>query len=163
MNVRLFVLCVASVVLVACSNGGTAPSSTIRSGAGSGSMPGGSLTAVANGLPFAADTVSATVTGSTLAVRATEASGRAIELDLVLTASRTGTYAIAGTASTRGRYVQQVAVWEAFGATGGSGSVVITAFTSSRVAGAFSFVAQAVSGGAIGEATVTAGTFDAPR
>lgn len=45
-------------------------------------------------------------------------------------------------------------------APGSTGSIVITTYTSNRIAGTFSFTAAALSGGATGTLTVTNGSFD---
>lgn len=70
-----------------------------------------------------------------------------------------GTYVI-GTGATVGTHTYQGQTWSASSAQG-SGSIVVTTSTSTRVAGTFSFVLQPdVASGATGTRTVTQGVFD---
>jgi hypothetical protein len=162
-----------AALLVACGGGGgdaTSPS-------GGNQNPGGStgttqMTATINGQSFAASGTAAVFaaqldanSGSYLLSGVeTAASARAITFSFSGIAGP-GTYplgvdgvSVAGGIGSVS--VSATNVWTT-GLTGGSGTITITSLTTTRIAGTFTFTANAAGGNATGTQSITNGSFDA--
>ena len=114
------------------------------------------LTAVIDGTAFTATNVAAAHTGNTLSITATAASQQ-----IVLTVpnvTSTGTFSLAAGQGSTGQVLVAPQGWTT-AATGGTGSVTITAYSSTAATGTFTFSAPAGTGGAAGTKVVTAGSF----
>jgi len=135
--------------LLAC--GGDSP-------AGPGNVLGnGPVTALVDGVAWTAVAAVATNGGGFIAVGASAAGGEG--LGFAVQGTTTGTYNIGGTSPTNANYSIGGSSWVAGGMTG-SGSIVITTLTSTRVAGTFAFEAVSLTGGLPATKSVTQGMFD---
>lgn len=126
---------------------------------GPGQPVNGSMTAKIDGGNWSASVaVAATYTGNILAIAGTDGNGRTIGFATV--ASAPGTTSIATTVGANASLTIGANAWSA-GSTIGSGTMVITALTTTGARGTFQFVLSPVaSSGATGTRNITEGTFD---
>lgn len=168
---QLALAIVVSVAVTSCGedNNPAGPSIGIGSGSsgGSGSGSSGSRTLSAridNGSWTATSAVTASLTSGVLSVSGTDPS---YSLAFVIAATAPGTYVIPGTTGVQaGNNAVLVslangssnAAWAA-GASGGTGTVMITSLSTSAVSGTFSFLMVPSSTSATQTRSVTSGTF----
>ena len=121
--------------------------------------PDGTLTATIDGVPWSAQTVSAVRSGDVIGVGASDFDQTG--LGFAFEDNGPGTYTIGPGEVNNGLYNVGAAGWNAT-AFQGSGSIVVTTATDTRVVGTFEF--EAVSVGQTPETTVsvTNGVFDLP-
>ncbi|NNE44443.1 MAG: hypothetical protein HKN12_09555 [Gemmatimonadetes bacterium] len=137
-------------------SGGTGATGGGTGGGGGGGTFGGTMTATLDGAPWNASIVTANATGTFIAVGASDASGLAVGFNFDQTGP--GSYPIASGETTQALIATQAGVWNAGGVVG-SGELVITVLTATRVAGTFTFTFD---GPGLTPATrsLTAGSFD---
>ncbi len=156
MRIRLFGAILILGLTAAC--GGDGPT-----GPGGDTLANGSFSARVDGSSFSA--VAATVVasntgqaGTILAVGAGTSAGNSLGFAWI--DSGPGTYAINQSTAANATYTESGRIWSAQFGNQGSGSIVVTTRTATRVAGTFSFVMVAAGGGASGNKTITQGAFD---
>jgi len=138
------------LALVAACGGGDGPT-------GPGGLINGTFSARVDGSAFNATSATVLVNGNITSIGAGNAAGQGMGFAWV--DAGPGTYAISTLSPTNATYTITGGGWVA-GVTGGSGSVVVTTRTATRVAGTFSFVMVPSSGTASGNKTITQGSFD---
>ena len=117
----------------------------------------GTLTASIDGSAFTATTVTGTYASNVLAFSGLGGSGTQILISIP-NVTTTGTFDVGIGQAGVAQVVVGTQVWTT-ALTGGTGSVVITALSSSQASGTFTFTAPASTGGATGTKVVTSGTF----
>lgn len=148
---RLRALLPVILLLVPAACGSDGPSEPNPPGA-----PNGTMTAMIDGVAWSATIITPGITGGISAIGGSDG-GRTLAWAWV--ESGTGTYQIGGAVGFNANLTVAGGTWVANN-TGGSGTLVVTTRTASRVAGTFSFTMTAGSGNASGTKTVTQGTFD---
>lgn len=127
-------------------------------GPGGNTLTNGTFSAQVDGASFNATVaIVGQVTGGIVSIAASNQAGQSIGFAWV--DAGLNTYTVGSTSPTNGSYSFTGAGWAA-NVAGGSGSIVVTAKTSNRVAGTFSFVLIPTSGTASGNKTITQGSFD---
>jgi Family of unknown function (DUF6252) len=140
------------LVSVSCSSGSGSPN---PDGGGGG---GRTLSADVDGTAFSATLLAtATVVGGEVGIIGSDSSGKEIAIAVVTTT--VGTFPIPGSTGASIEYTDQGATWESSESTGGTGTLTITSFTSTEIAGTFSGM-LAPQGSTTGTATLTNGLFD---
>ncbi len=159
MRIRRFGAALVFGLAAAC--GGDGPSGP--SGPDGNTLANGSFSARVDGASFNA--VAATIVassagqaGTILAIGAGTSAGNSLGFAWI--DSGTGTYAINQAVAANATYTEAGRSWSAQFGNQGSGSIVVTTRTATRVAGTFSFVMVPVGGGASGNKTITQGAFD---
>jgi hypothetical protein len=148
-RMRVAGLAVAATIWLGCGgDGNTGPNNNPDNG---------SMSAKVDGSNWSASNVAATRTNGFVGVGA-----GASDLSTISFAfpDHTGTFQVGGQDGTNASFISGGKSWTAAFGTGGSGTITVTTLSATRVAGTFSFVAPAISGGATGNKTVTNGTFD---
>lgn len=149
MKLRIL-LCTLLLIPVACgSDGPSEPNPP-------GGAPNGTLAATIDGVPWSATIITPGITGGISAIGGSDG-GRTLAWAWV--EGGTGTYQIGGSVGFNASLTVAGGTWVANNTTG-SGTLVVTTRTSSRVAGTFSFTMGPGSGNASGTKSVTQGTFD---
>ena len=120
----------------------------------------GSMSASIDGTAFSGTlAVTASRSGTTLSIAALGSNSRQLSLNLVDVAA-TGNIAIGAGSASMAQYSSGAQAWVS-NVAGGSGTVVVTTLTSTRLAGTFSFTAvPSTTTGATGNKAVTSGAFD---
>jgi len=149
MRTRLVVALGLALISLACgSNEPTGPAP----------LANGTYRAKINGADFNAMSAAVVSSGGLYSLGGGNAAGQTIGFAWVNAGP--GTYPIGGAATTIATHTHSGQVWSASTAQG-SGSIVVTTTSATRVAGTFSFVLQAdAASGATGTRTVTEGVFD---
>ena len=149
---------VTKLLVVLAMFGATACGNDDPAGPGGGD---GDLSATIDGDDWTADLAAvATRTNNVIGIGAGDSHGdRSIGIGFI--DAGTGTYAISATNATNALLIEGQKSWAASAGVGGSGSLVITTLTATRVAGTFSFnVVPNANSGATGNRTITNGEFD---
>lgn len=151
-NLTVVTLTLITFLVASCSKDDSSTSPTAS---------GGSMTASIDGSSWSSSMITqATVQGGVLAVAGQDGSVRQIQLRVINFAGQ-GTYAIGSGNMHLATVVTGTTANEMFTANmiAGSGSIVITESTASRVKGTFTFTARNTAGGT---KSVTNGNFDVP-
>ena len=117
------------------------------------------MSAMVDGVQWTATVAFATTTGGIVAVGGSTAAGDGI--GFAFQGATTGTYTLGAATVHTANYTDSGAanVWAAGGPVG-SGSIVVTTLTASRVAGTFSFQVVSSTGGTPATRSITQGSFD---
>jgi hypothetical protein len=147
---------------VGCGTSTTGPSSSTVHSCGAGSFQ-GSMTAAINGSSFTATCLlSVKATGGILAIGGTDVSQANLmtfrDITFAVAAAGVGTFTLGPSGNNASFGIGGSQLWEAGASFGGSGTVTITAFSSTAVSGTFSFNLVAGPGGS-GTKTITNGSF----
>jgi len=116
----------------------------------------GTMSARIDGTQWTASTITPGITGGISAIGGSDGTRT---LAFAWVEAGTGTYQIGTAVGFNGNLTIAGGIWVANGSAG-DGTLVVTTRTSDRIAGTFSFVMTAGSGGASGTRTVSQGTFD---
>jgi len=149
---RLTRLATPILLVLAAACGGS--NSTGPSG---NNLPNGTFLAKVDGSNFNAISATVLTAGQITSIGAANTAGHSMGFAWV--EAGTGTFSISATSPNNALYTVGGAGWTA-GPGGGSGSVTVTTRTATRIAGTFSFVLAASTGGATGTRTITNGSFD---
>jgi hypothetical protein len=159
---RLLTVTVALLASVACSGSSTSATSPTNTGGVPVTPLHGTMTASIDGSSWTAVAINtATYTNGLLSIGGADGSNPIRSIALALTVAGPGTFAM-GTLPSAANAVLSIGIGPTWTANvgGGSGTITITAISSTGTSGTFFFTAVPAAGGATGTHTVTSGTFN---
>jgi Family of unknown function (DUF6252) len=159
---RLMPLTVVLLASAACGGSSTSATGTANSGGTTVTQLHGTMTASIDGSGWTAIAITtASYTNGILSIGGADGSSPIRSIGLALTTAGPGTFTI-GSLPSAANAVLSIGIgptWTA-NAGGGTGTIIVTALSSTAASGTFLFTAVAAAGGAIGTHVVTSGAFN---
>ena len=159
---RLMTLAGALLMSAACGGSSTSVTSPTSAGGTTVTPLRGTMTAVIDGSPWTAAAITtASYTNGILSIGGADRVNPIRSIGLALTVAAPGTF-VMGTLPSAANAVLSIGIgptWTA-NVAGGTGTIVITAISSTAASGTFFFTAVPAAGGATGTHTATSGTFN---